>query len=293
MLRSMTGFGRCVVEDIDWTQTWEIKSVNGRYLDLKWRLPIIARSLEPKFEKIVRKHTTRGRVEINLNLQHVDAHSSLLFFNTTRASSMLDAVSELAKLRGDTFTPNYTQLLSVSSLWGKNTDDNDDHMETRLEEGLLTALEDWNEARETEGSILFQDLSSRTSHLKEWLSQIASYAPCIKEERFAIIKERLSEASSHVGTSLDESRFLQEMVIYSDKLDVTEELIRLRSHLDRFLEILNKGNDVGRKLDFTLQECFREISTCGNKIQDAQVSKIIVDFKNELEKCREQVQNLE
>ena len=95
------------------------------------------------------------------------------------------------------------------------------------------------------------------------------------------------------GQELDEARFLQEIVLLADKLDVSEELTRLAAHLDRLRELLALGRDAGRKLDFTMQECFREISTCGNKIQDVQVSRLVVDVKNELEKCREQIQNLE
>ena len=107
------------------------------------------------------------------------------------------------------------------------------------------------------------------------------------------MRERLSEILAQQGGELDESRFLQEVVILTDKLDVTEELTRLRTHLDRLRELLNTGKDAGRRLDFTLQECFREINTCGNKTPDVQLSRLVVDFKNELEKCREQVQNLE
>lgn len=293
MLRSMTGFGRCVVEDSDWTQIWEIKSVNSRYLDLKWRLPLIARSLEQKFEKIVRQYASRGRVELNLTIQQIESQAAPICFNESQALYMLNTITELAKVRGDTFSPNYMQLLSISSLWEKIEDENDNNIESRLEEGLIAALEDWNESRETEGSILYKDLSQRISKLKEWLSQIKDRAPCIKEERFLQLKERISEALEKAGSILEETRFLQEIVIHADKLDVTEELTRLSSHLDRLYEILSKGADIGRRLEFTLQECFREISTCGNKIQDANISKIVVEFKNELEKCREQVQNLE
>ena len=108
-----------------------------------------------------------------------------------------------------------------------------------------------------------------------------------------MLRERLSEALSAVSGELEEGRFLQEVVILADKLDVSEELTRLHAHLERLRALLDIGADAGRRLDFTLQECFREIATCGNKIQDAQTSRLVVDFKNELEKCREQVQNLE
>ena len=125
------------------------------------------------------------------------------------------------------------------------------------------------------------------------MSQIEECAPAIKLERFAVVRDRLSELLKNAGSELEETRFLQEVVILADKLDVSEELIRLRTHLDRLRDLLRTDAEAGRRLDFTLQECFREIVTCGNKIQDIQVSHIIVECKNELEKCREQVQNLE
>ncbi len=293
MVRSMTGFGRCIIEDTDWIQTWEIRSVNSRYLDLKWRLPVIARSLEQKFEKLIRQYATRGRVEIQLTIQPVHSYRSQITFNNIQASMMLDALKDLAKQRNEVFTPNYTQLLTISSLWEKNNEDTEENIESRIEKGLITVLKDWNEARETEGNNLINDLSLRISKLNTWLDNLKSYAPRIKEERFKLLKERLTQALLQAGEGFEETRFLQEMVIHIDRIDISEELTRLSSHLEQLNEIAKKGPDIGRKLDFTLQECFREISTCGNKIQDIQASRIIVDFKNELEKCREQVQNLE
>ena len=255
MLRSMTGFGRCVMEDADWTQTWEIRSVNNRHLDLKWRLPLQAR--ESRLERVVRRFAARGRMEITLTLQQRGAAANLRF-DAAQASAMLDQVAALADLHGDTFEPDYNALFAIPTLWERESEDGDDEMEERLEEGLIAALEDWNESRETEGAALARDMTSRIAQMEEWVSRIDERAPEIKEERFAVLRERLSEALAAVNGDL--------------------------------LEI---GTDAGRRLDFTLQECFREIATCGNKIQDAQTSRLVVDFKNELEKCREQVQNLE
>ena len=277
MLRSMTGFGRCVMEDADWTQTWEIRSVNNRHLDLKWRLPLQARGLESRLERVVRRFAARGRMEITLTLQQRGAAANLA----------------LADLHGDTFEPDYNALFAIPTLWERESEDGDDEMEERLEEGLIAALEDWNESRETEGAALARDMTSRIAQMEEWVSRIDERAPEIKEERFAVLRERLSEALAAVNGELEEGRFLQEMVVLSDKLDVSEELTRLHAHLERLRDLLEIGTDAGRRLDFTLQECFREIATCGNKIQDAQTSRLVVDFKNELEKCREQVQNLE
>lgn len=292
MLRSMTGFGRCVMEDADWTQTWEIRSVNNRHLDLKWRLPVQARGLESRLERVVRRFAGRGRLEVTLTLQ-MRGSAGDIRFDAAQASAMLDQVAALADLHGDAFEPDYNALFAVPSLWERESDEGDDELEERLEEGLVAALDDWNEARETEGAALARDMEARIAAMEEWLSRIDARAPAIKEERLAALRERLSEALGNVGGELEEGRFLQEAVILADRLDVSEELTRLHAHLERLRDLLEIGSDAGRRLDFTLQECFREIATCGNKIQDAQTSRIVVDFKNELEKCREQVQNLE
>lgn len=293
MLRSMTGFGRCLVENDQITQQWEIKSVNSRHLDLKWRLPVAVRSLEPRLEKVVRRFASRGRVDVSLILQYAAGLTPAQRFDATQAAAMLESLRELAVARNEAFTPDYNALLQISSLWGDNGEELDETMTTSLEEGLSLALEDWNEARAAEGRSLATDMHSRILRMEEWTGLIAERAPAIKEERANTLRERLGEALAQCGQELDEGRFLQEMVILADRLDVTEELTRLNTHLERLRDLLQSGGDAGRRLDFTLQECFREINTCGNKLPDVQLSRLVVDFKNELEKCREQVQNLE
>lgn len=293
MLRSMTGFGRCLVEDSDIIQQWEVKSVNSRHLDLKWRLPLSVRSLESRLEKVVRQHAQRGRVDVTLVLQYTGNARPAMAFDTPQASAMLDILQELASQRGEDYTPDHNRLLSIPSLWGDNSDEVDEDLALRLEEGLTLALVDWNEARTAEGHALSLDMNARVLRMEEWSGIIEERAPAIKEERMTTVRERLTDILSQQGTDLDEGRFLQEIVILSDKVDVSEEVTRLRTHLNRLRELLQAGKDAGRRLDFTLQECFREINTCGNKIPDVQLSRLVVDFKNELEKCREQVQNLE
>lgn len=290
-LRSMTGFGRFQRDDGDVVQTWEIRSVNSRFLDLKWKLPPQARNMEARFEKIVRRFASRGRVEISLNLQLENA--ARVNFDSAQASAMLDAVKSFASSRGDIFEVDYMTLMQLSSLWTSSGEADDDSLFELLASGLEGALADWNESRETEAGALARDLEMRFSRMAEWISAIEERAPEVKKARFEQVRERLSDMLNNLGAELEEGRFLQEMVIMADKLDVTEELIRLHSHLVRLASLMESGEDAGRKLDFTLQESFREINTCGNKIQDAQVSRIVVDCKNELEKCREQVQNLE
>ncbi len=293
MLRSMTGFGRCLVENIRTIQQWEVKSVNSRHLDLKWRLPLTVRSLEPRLEKVVRRFASRGRVDISLTLQYAPGEVPVARFDAGQANAMLDSLFSLAQARGDDFTPDYGALMQIPSLWNDTSDEMDEDVTTSLEEGLALALEDWNEARAAEGRALATDMHSRILRMEEWTGLIAERAPAIKEERANIMRERLGEALAQNGQELEEGRFLQEIVVLADRLDVSEELTRLSTHLARLHDLLQAGRDAGRRLDFTLQECFREINTCGNKLPDVQLSRLVVDFKNELEKCREQVQNLE
>lgn len=290
-LRSMTGFGRFQQDDGNVVQTWEIRSVNSRFLDLKWKLPPQARNMEARFEKIVRRYASRGRVELSLNLQL--EHATGVSFDGAQASAMLEEIKAFASSRGDIFDVDYMALMPLSMLWTSSGESDDDALFECLSAGLEAALADWNESREVEAEALARDLESRFSRMAAWISAIEERAPEVKKARFDQVRERLSDMLTSLGSELEESRFLQEMVIMADKLDVTEELIRLHSHLVRLASLMESGEDAGRKLDFTLQESFREINTCGNKIQDAQVSRIVVDCKNELEKCREQVQNLE
>ena len=293
MLRSMTGFGRCLVENDYTTQQWEVKSVNSRHLDLKWRLPLSIRSLEPRLEKVVRRYASRGRVDVSLVLQYAPGNTPAMRFDMVQAAAMLDNLQALADARGEAYVPDFNALLQIPSLWGDSGEELDEDTARCLEEGLALALEDWNEARSTEGRSLATDMHSRILRMEEWTGLIADRAPNIKEERANALRERLSEALSQNGQELEEGRFLQEAVILADRLDVSEELTRLNTHLARLHDLLQTGGDAGRRLDFTLQECFREINTCGNKLPDVQLSRMVVDFKNELEKCREQVQNLE
>ena len=212
MLRSMTGFGRCLVESEGFTQQWEVKSVNSRHLDLKWRLPMSVRSLEPRLEKVVRRFASRGRVDISLTLQYTGGTGPAPRFDAMQAEAMLDSLKELAARRGESFTPDYNALLALPGLWGDAGDEVDESLTLALEEGLSLALEDWNDARAAEGRALARDMHSRILRMEEWTGLIAERAPEIKEERAAVMRERLNEALEAVN-GLDENRFLQEVTI--------------------------------------------------------------------------------
>jgi uncharacterized protein (TIGR00255 family) len=288
----MTGFGRCLLENDGLAQHWEVKSVNGRHLEIKWRLPVTMRGLEMRLEKTARRFAARGRIEISLHLgAPPDGVAASL--DLKLAGAMLESLQSLARVRGDVFTPDYNALLPVPQIWNKMDEEPDESIVFRVEEGLTLALEDWNESRAAEGRLLEADLLMRIERLENWTGVLTERAPEIREERAEALRERIAETLTLTAAEVDENRLLQEMVILADRLDVSEELTRLTAHLIRLRELLRDGTDVGRRLDFTLQECFREINTCGSKLPDVSISRLVVDIKNELEKCREQAQNLE
>lgn len=292
MLYSMTGFGRCLAENPVCRQQWEIRSVNGKYLDLKWKLPRLVRSFEYRLEKIARRHASRGRLEINLELQLGEQYCPKAAFDHMTAASMLSELREFCKNNSLSQTPDSSLFLLCKDLWGEPEIRANDLLFHHLEEGLVMCLEDWNQSRQSEGMALGEDLFERVRKMEAWLSQLMKHVPEIRAARLEAFRQRVGDLLG--GEITDEARLQQEIAMLSDRLDVTEELTRLSVHLARLVELLeNAAADTGRRLDFTLQECFREINTCGNKLPDADLSRIIVDFKNELEKCREQAMNLE
>ncbi len=294
MLASMTGIGRYTADIQGYSFTWEVRSVNHKYLDTRWRIPQFLRAYEDIFDKILRAKAKRGRVEISLEVQALTDSNSTKFLtlDISQAQAMIDELKLFAENNKLPFEANLNTFLSIPSLWKTQIDENDTLLKA-LQESLGLAIDDWNKSRQIEAKNLAQDLFEREEKMRAWVKMIENQAPQIKKDRLNQVRERVSLLLQNLESELDENRFLQETVIIADKLDISEEITRLHAHLKRFTQLLKQEEDNGRKLDFTLQECFREINTCGNKVQDIQISHIVVDFKNELEKCREQVQNIE
>ncbi len=300
-MRSMTGYGRSSTQACGnaadtthgWAYTWEIKSVNGRHLDTKWRMPPSVRCMEQEFENLVRTKASRGRVEINLHLSIFKPELLGIRLNRPLVRAMIDEVRALAENDGLDFLPDYNRFFTISSLWEEDSSGVDPSLAESLSRGLADALDDWNASREKEGGSLYNDLSTRLDTLIALHAELSRRVAELGPEKAKAIEDRLATFLAKHDLQPDENMLLQEVAILSDKLDVSEELTRLQAHLELVRELLEAGGECGKKLDFTLQECFREINTCGNKAQDPQVSRLTVDFKAELEKCREQVQNLE
>ncbi len=294
MPKSMTGFGRTTLQQNDWSITWELRSVNSRHLDLKWRMPLFLRCKEAAWERVVREHAQRGRIELFLHVKVNRADLLGMSLNTTLAQTMLQQLQNLANdIPGTAFQPDLNRMLGLPQLWEDDLREPDPLLVQDVEKTLHAALEDWNASRGAEGLLLVKDLRERLETMRSTAAMIQERLPQAREEKFESMKTRIVAILERYALDLDQERLLQEVAVLSDRLDVSEELTRLHAHLLSLGKILDKGGESGKRLDFTLQECFREINTLGNKSQDAAVSQLVVAFKAELEKCREQVQNLE
>lgn len=293
MLRSMTGYGKSRLESDTFTQFWEVRGVNGRFLDLKWRLPPFLRSQEAALERVVRETVARGRLEVHLEFTPTGTDAWRAGLNRSLAGAMLDELEGLARSRDLPFSPDLNRLLSLPALWREETSDADPELIATLIDGLRHALADFTRARDKEGDGLTKDLLTRFDQLVVWQHAINELAPAVKTEKTDQLVARITAVLEKAGVEPSRERLLQETAILADRLDVSEEMTRLAGHLERLIALTRQGGEVGKRLDFLIQEAFREINTCGNKAQNLEISRMVVDFKAELEKCREQVQNIE
>ncbi len=293
MAISMTGYGSDTLNKNSWTLSWEIKSVNSRFLDIKWRLPHTFYFLQGKWEKIIRTEASRGRLDISLNIKIHDPEILDLGFDQTMAQAMLFQLEQFAQKMGHDFTPDLNLFLKSPSLWQEGKASMASGLEDDLGLSLISALKNWNSSRKSEGEILVADISERVGKLEAMTAELTNLAKDNSQNRFNDLKQKLTRIISEMSLEADESRLQQELIIMADRLDVSEELTRLKAHLHSINELLSRSSKLGRKLDFLLQETFREINTCANKCQNTEMSRVAVDFKAELEKCREQAQNLE
>ncbi len=290
--KSMTGFGRGEAEAKGRRWTVEIRCVNHRYLDLKIKLPKGYAGLEEKVRKCLTAVLVRGRVDVALSvsgdfsdLQEIEANHSL-------ASTYYDA---LAKLADQLDLPNDVSLLRLASypdvlVLNQRAEDLDEVWPS-MEMALVEALNVCDKMRREEGEAMAADLQERLGQFADVVSKIEERIPGLLQEREAKLKERLEKLLGNV--QLDPQRLAQEVAILSDKTDVTEEIVRLGSHIKQFCAFLESEEATGRKIDFLLQEFLREVNTMASKINDADIAHLTVDLKAELEKMREQIQNIE
>lgn len=288
MIRSMTAFARQPIEKKWGTGTWEIRSVNSRYLETNFRLPEAFRYLEFKLRERLRKKLQRGKVDCSLRLDSAGVDSGDLAVNIDLAKSLLSSQKQLQDLAGIEQQPNLTRMLSWPGVI-KSGDIDSDQMEKELLDGLDEAISQLIQMREREGQSLVEIIQQRLDGMTHQVKQVRIEMPAIIEWQKGKILSRFEEAK----VELEEQRVEQEMVLLAQKVDVDEELDRLDTHIKEVARLVAKGGSVGRRLDFLMQELNREANTLGSKSINSKTTAASVELKVLIEQMREQIQNIE
>ena len=292
---SMTGFGRGPVSGKDSYWTVELRSVNHRFLDISIKLPRRFIGWEDKIKKEISSFHSRGRVDIFITFNDKGVEATKLKADLGLAKEYLRCLKEVARELSVTGEPDLTMLASyrdiISPLEEEGGAEVLEEFYPDLKEAINDAMKECLKMRQQEGESLKNDLLDRLSIFKQKIDAIEDSLPLIIEKRGKVLKERLDNLLS--GIDIDPMRLAQEVAILVDKSDVNEEIVRLRSHMEQFNGFLNLDEPVGRRLDFLVQEFLREVNTIASKINHAETAHLIVGLKNDLEKIREQVQNLE
>lgn len=290
-MKSMTGYGRAMTALGPRTLTVQVSSVNRKTLDLSVSLPDEWESLEPAIGAAVRTYAARGKVHVNIELTGRTAASELAWDDEAIAE-VLDRLSDLAAKRGLAFAPTPELLWQVANAQRTQAELPDaDAAKVVVLETLDEALRAFAAMRAREGEALLVDFLARTEALRRHAEAIATRAPQIAPVYREQLLKRLREAGLELD--LDDERVLKEVALFADRCDISEEITRFRSHLDQFVALLKSSGEVGRKADFILQEIGREVNTTGAKANDLGISKHIIELKNELERIREQIANVE
>ncbi|MBU5437771.1 YicC family protein [Tissierella sp. MSJ-40] len=293
VIRSMTGFGRGENTDGIHNFKVEIKAVNHRYNDIVVKMPKHINYLEEKVKKTIKEKINRGRVETFINLEYINESAIDIKVDIPLAKSYKVALEEILMELGIEDDIRLSNILNMSEVVKTERRELDEDMAWNcLKEALNMALEDIIRMRESEGEELKEDIKSNLDKIEDMVSKIKERSPLVVLEYKDKLKERIRELLD-ADVNVDEDRFNCEVVFFADKSNINEEIVRLRSHIKQFLSILEENEPIGRKLDFLVQEMNREINTIGSKASDLIISNLVVEIKSEIEKIREQVQNVE
>ncbi len=295
MVKSMTGYGRGELSFEDGVQlTVELRAVNNRYLDCTVKMPRAYIFAEDAMKARVQKSAVRGKVDIFVTIVRGCGDDMVVTVNEELAKSYIDALYRLHNLGGGKVRREYyaTDLARFPDvLTVEKAEEDPEQMKGRLLSGLDLALEDFNAMRTTEGGRLAEDVLGRADTIEKLLGEVEERSPQTVNDYRTRLEAKMREVLQN--TQIDEARLLTEAAIFADKVAVDEETVRLHSHLGQLRELLGTGGAVGRKLDFLIQEFNREANTIGSKCSDVEITRRVVDMKAEIEKIREQVQNLE
>ena len=292
LVKSMTGYGRCV-ETVNGREfTVEVRSVNNRYLDCTVKLPRSLTFAEETVKQAVKAAISRGKVDVFITVRSEGGMEAKVILNAAMVEGYLAAMKQMVTDYGVTDDISVSLLARMNDVFSIEREEVDEkQLLSDLMGVVKQALENYNAMRAAEGKALENDLRSRGETILTLVSQVeAGNAQTVVDYRTRL-ENKLKEVLAN--TAIDESRILTEAAIFADKVAVDEETVRLRSHLQQMNNMLTTGGAIGRKLDFLLQEMNRETNTIGSKCSDVRLARIVVDMKAELEKIREQTQNIE
>ena len=288
----MTGYGRAQATLNGREIIVELRSVNNRYLDCNVKLPRVFSFVEEGVKQRVKEHITRGKTDVFITVNTEQSQNVKISLNRPVIEGYLDALRTIAAdygVRDDISVSSLTRFPEVFVV--EKLDEDEEQVRADILSVVDQALEAYDQMRETEGRALEADLRSRAETILGLVSVVEKRSP----ETVAEYRARLTAKMNDIlaSTTIDESRVLTEAAIYADKVAVDEETVRLRSHLSQMDKMLAGGGAIGRKLDFLMQEMNREANTIGSKCSDVELARVVVDIKAELEKIREQIQNIE
>lgn len=292
MIKSMTGYGSAkgTVEGLNITV--ELKSVNNRYLDASVRLPRSFLFAEELLKSAVQKHISRGKVDVFVSVDSSDAGDMTVKVNEALLKGYIDALKHIAEehnLPMDVTAYNVSRFSDVLSVEKKELDA--EAISKGIVEIAEKALDDYDTMRIREGEKLKEDILSRLALIDALVKRVEEESPKTVAEYRARLESKMAEVLGTAG--VDENRILAEAAIFADHIAVDEETVRLRSHMSQLGSMVNGASPIGRKMDFLIQEFNRETNTIGSKCQNSDIAHIVVDIKSEIEKIREQIQNIE
>ena len=292
MIRSMTGFGRAEHSENGICVTAEVQSVNGRFLDIKVKIPKELEGYESEIRKIVQSYIERGRISVLIAIDRGTLSSEGITIDFAIVEKYVHLAKELSERYSIENNIDTRTLLSMPNVisW-KEENTNPEPVWEMAKKTVISAFEAHRSMREDEGVAMENDLTTRLRTVEDYVKEIRQRSPEIIKTGLEKFRSRIE---SLIGSdAVNETRFSTEVAIYADRLDVTEECVRLTSHIDQFSKELSQNRASGRKLIFLLQEMGREVNTIGSKAMDAPIAQTVVSIKNELEKIREQTENME
>jgi uncharacterized protein (TIGR00255 family) len=292
MIKSMTGFGRSEIVKGNRKISVEIKSVNHRYLEAGIKMPKKLNVFESRMRDLLKKYATRGKIDIFINYEDDSESQVNLKFNQNIADeymAIFNNMSEKYNLKNDMTVGGLARFPEVITM--DEVQEDEEELWHFIEEAMKAALEQFVKTRILEGENLKKDLLGKLDHMEELVAFVEKRSPEIMKEYRSKLESKVKELLG--DTTIDESRIATEVIIYADKICVDEETVRLRSHIEHARKCLNEEGGIGRKMDFIAQEMNREANTTLSKANDIEISNAAIDLKTEIEKVREQIQNIE